>query len=264
MLAFGRFLLLLVTLFGFCYSQAQDSPSPDLEKALRYYNRSLRLDPQHGPTYRERGQVYLSMGNTTFAREDFNTALRLKDSSHQTLYLRACLLEQLDREDEAHRDYSLALKRNPYHPPTLNAVAYYQMKAGSYEQALALLNRALSQDSSLLIAHLNRGSAYYQLGQATQAALDFRYVLSQVPEHPVALSNLGLALCAQGQVQEGMMHLDRALELDQSLAEAWYNRGLARFTQGLTRDGEADFQQAKALKPQLEIRVRGEIWEPEK
>lgn len=261
----NRFLstCLLLLLIAFCLGslQAQDQ---DLRKSLKYFNRSLRLDPQHGPSYAARGMVYLAMGNDLFALKDFNAALQNNDSTHQNLYQRAVLLEKMGREQEAVRDFELALLRNPHHAPTLNSVAYYRLQAEEVVVALTLLDRAIEQDSNLIASFLNRGAAHYQLGQPIPAAADFRHVLTLVPEHPIALSNLGLALCAMGQTREGMLHLDRAVEIDQSLAEAWYNRGLARFTQGQVRAGESDFKQAKELNPELEIRVRGEIWEPEK
>jgi tetratricopeptide (TPR) repeat protein len=53
----------------------------------------------------------------------------------------------------------------------------------------------------------------------------------------------------RNQLDEGERHLDRALELDPSLAAAWYNRGLARFHGQRWSEAVADFKRALELAP---------------
>ncbi|MFK7922091.1 MAG: tetratricopeptide repeat protein [Bacteroidia bacterium] len=258
--------LLFLALFQLTDIKAQDisraEPSTEFKKQLRYHQRSLRLDPSHGPTYRARGILYYDAGDYQIALADFNRALAYKDSSHLTFFHKGLTLIKLGRPEDAKLAFEKAYQENPFHPQTLGYVGFYQLQVGDTKAAIANFNQALAIDSSLLMIRLNRGTAYYKLGKLEKAIEDMEQVIAVEPFHPVCLSNLGLALCQVNRLEEGLAYLDQALSMAPNLAEAWYNRGLARYARGELQDAMDDFRKAKSLKPELVIRLNGEVWEP--
>ncbi|MEL6589452.1 MAG: tetratricopeptide repeat protein [Bacteroidota bacterium] len=257
------FVLLLLTFMSVQAQSVSRAELPqDVKKSLKYHERSLRLDPYHGPTYRARGVLYYEIGEYESALKDLNKALAYKDSSYLTLYNKGLTLLKLNRAAEARKSFELAVRKNPNHPQTLGYVGYYQLQSGKTEAAVETFSRAIAIDSTLTMIRLNRATAYYQMGQLEASIADMRLVLAAEPFHPVCLSNLGLALCEAKQCEEGIQYLDQALSVAPNMAEAWYNRGLARYTRGELQDAMADFRQAKSLNPNLVIRLNGEVWEP--
>ena len=235
---------------------------PERQKELVYHNRSLRLDPTHGPTYRERGIIYYEEGAFNMALSDFNKALIYKDSSYLTLYYRALVLLEMDRAEDARFSIERAYAYNPDYAPVLAYMGYFQLRDGKPEIAIQFLDKALAEQDSLMVGHLNRGTALYQLGRLEPAIEDFKWVTDRDPFNAIALSNLGLALCEAKRCDEGLPHLDQAISISPNLAEAWYNRGLIRYSLGDLSGAMEDFRKAKSLEPDLIIRIKGEIWEP--
>lgn len=258
--------LLFLALFQLTNINAQDisraEPSTEFKKQIRYHERSLRLDPTHGPTYRARGILYYDAGEYQTALSDFNRALAYKDSSHLTLFHKGLTLIKLEREEDALLAFKKANQQNPFHPQTLGYIGFYQLQAGNTKAAIVSFDQALAVDSTLLMVRLNRGTAYYKLGKLEKAITDMEQVIKAEPFHPVCLSNLGLALCQVNRIEEGLAYLDQALSMAPNLAEAWYNRGLARYARGELQDAMDDFRKAKSLKSELVIRLNGEVWEP--
>ncbi len=93
----------------------------------------------------------------------------------------------------------------------------------------------------------------------------FKKKASRLPpsgDRAVELSNAGMALHAEGQFDEALDKLDRAIELDSDLAVAWHNRGMVRLSLGQYDDAMVDFDHALMIMPDMcEALVgRGEVW----
>lgn len=96
------------------------------------------------------------------------------------------------------------------------------------KSALADLDAALDADSTLLEARYNRGNVYVGLGRPVPAIEDFTAVIDAAPAFALAWLNRGLAYEQKGDLEAARSDLQKALDLDKSLASA--RRALARVT----------------------------------
>ena len=89
----------------------------------------------------------------------------------------------------------------------------------------------------------------HRAGKLTEAAARYRQVLALNPDHPDALHLLGTLAYQEGDAQQALPLIDRAIALDNSQAYYYANRGLVRRALGDVPGAQADYRQALVLDP---------------
>jgi tetratricopeptide (TPR) repeat protein len=100
-------------------------------------------------------------------------------------------------------------------------------KAESLEQAVEAYRQAVDASPEWVDAHINLGTALYQLNRMEDALNQFLAAVEYEPENALAEFNLGCVLEQLGDADEAIKHLLRAIELSPSLADAQLNLALA-------------------------------------
>lgn len=101
----------------------------------------------------------------------------------------------------------------------------------------------------LLRTYLERGFAYYQLGDYENASADWTAAAELQPNNPIALNNLGFALYALGASDAAIAKWQRAIDLDPSLADSWAGLGIALYGNGQSENAVSAFREALARNP---------------
>ncbi len=100
-------------------------------------------------------------------------------------------------------------------------------KAESLEQAAEAYRKAADASPEWVEAHINLGTALYQLNRLEEAHDEFATAVKFEPRNSLAEFNLGCVLEQLGQADEAIKHLLRAIDLSPTLAEAHLNLALA-------------------------------------
>ncbi len=186
---------------------------------------------------------------------------------------RGVLLARLGRTEEAVAEFEAAIRANPgLVAPHANLISLYA-GAGDLDRAASSYRRAIGLDSNSPDAHYNwggalaqrgrweeasgafeqavasaphfaegrvrLGQAYERLGRSEAAAAQYREALNSDPLHREARRLLGAALIEQGKLEEGLDHLERAVDLGDGRTAA--------YLEGLSRAHEADGRAELAL-----------------
>src|SRR6476620_8228308 len=86
--------------------------------AMTDYNEAIRLDPNLGSAYLDRGNLYLSAADYARAFYDFDRAISFVDSNEllaDAYYGRGVSQRQLGKRVKASEDFRKALQLNPKH-----------------------------------------------------------------------------------------------------------------------------------------------------
>jgi tetratricopeptide (TPR) repeat protein len=116
------------------------------------------------------------------------------------------------------------------------------MRINRYEQATDALERAAQYADDERVeqeARTNKGAAHAELEEYDAAIGAYREALriDDSSEHAAtAETNLAYALWESGQSEQALEHAERAVELDERFARAWYNRGFFLLERGLPED----------------------------
>ncbi|MBY5990844.1 tetratricopeptide repeat protein [Ferrimonas balearica] len=141
----------------------------------------------------------MQQGMQLFQRRQFDQAvntltplLRLAPNNPNLLYAIAVSLRHLGRHAQSERQFDTLIKAQK-HPAFYNAYAGLHADLRRYDQAIALLQRALKLDAGYFDAHYNLGR-YAQADAQYQLGLDgYDGALARQPNHPGA--RLGKAQC---------------------------------------------------------------------
>jgi tetratricopeptide (TPR) repeat protein len=175
------------------------------EKALEYYNESLKLNAIDKEAFTNRGNIYFNSGKFNLAYPDykkalsldsayypaldnlgallamrgqydsalisFNHALAVKPDYYSAYRNRGLVFMELKRFDEAINDFNSFLRYQPGDPDIYNTIGVCQRSKGSFQEALTVINKALSikQDPHF---YLNRSYSYFGLKNMDQAKKD--------------------------------------------------------------------------------------------
>jgi len=156
------------------------------DRAERYFNRALRIDPEYHNIYNYLGIVYSEKGNYVESKKMF---LRIINSPRyrtpEMAYFNLCKLElKKDNLQSALRYANSGLKYNDQYAPLyfIKGLIYKQLE--DYEQALLFFNKAdeIAKDPDLeLLIHL--AESYYRIGDFEKAlvTLDTAFGLADSP-----------------------------------------------------------------------------------
>jgi tetratricopeptide (TPR) repeat protein len=141
----------------------------------------------------------------------------------------AATLDRAGQFEQAEAQYKLALKEAPADPKIWNDMGYSYYLQGKWDQAQHALSRACEIDGQDKRALTNLGLAR-AAGGDVQGAFD---VLSRAGTMASAHVNIGYVLAASGKAEEAREHFREALRLQPSLKTA--NQALAQIDKGTTR-----------------------------
>lgn len=139
---------------------------------------------------------------------------------------------QLNRSGDAVKAESLyrqVLHADESHVTANNLLGLLCLQSGRPDDAIELIEKALSISPDDAQAHSNLGIAYRNLNQLQDAAKQFHAAVQLAPKNPGPLNNLGGVYMVLGQYQGAAMCFKQALAIQPGLADVHFNLGNALF-----------------------------------
>ena len=134
--------------------------------------------------------------------------------------------------------------------------AYFDL--GEKEKAIEDFTRAVQIDPKLAMAYSNRGSAYFDLGQKEKAIRDFTQAIQIDPKYANAYFNRGTAYSELGEKEKAVEDYTQAIQIDPKYTDAYFNRGYVYGELGEKDLGIMDFQKCVELTANPELRMFAE------
>jgi len=201
-------------------------PEQMLGKAIKYYKKSVDLDPNYAPANLGLGETYAMMAyvgqgdmppEEAWDKSERYLAKTLEldpDSSlaHALIGMNR-LLRRCDRV-EAERELDLALKLGPNDVGSLDYHSYFLLKVGRREEALAEKRRVLESDPVSVGTNSEYGLYLLELGRIDEAIQQFQNTLELDPNDAVTLSRLGRSYAAKHQYDRAVALIEKALAID--------------------------------------------------
>jgi tetratricopeptide (TPR) repeat protein len=115
----------------------------DYDRAIRYHDQAISLDPKNGLAFNNRGFAYGRIGDFDRAIRDYEHAIRLNPEAALPFFNRGELYAKRGNFDRAIQDYDKAIALNPHFSQAmLNRGFMYAAKVPRRRVALTLLWRA--------------------------------------------------------------------------------------------------------------------------
>jgi tetratricopeptide (TPR) repeat protein len=125
------------------------------------------------------------------------------------------------------------------------------------DHAMRDCNTALNKDvlpyNDLVASYVNRGVLRLVKADYRNAEADFNQAMALQPSQAEAWLNKGIARYQQGDTKAALEHFDRAIKLNTRFAAlAYFGRALANEDRGNIRGAYSDLRRASELSPQLD------------
>ena len=156
---------------------------------------------------------------------------------------------QAGRLREAEALYRGILQESPDNPHALHLLGVIAHQSGRPQEALDLINRALTIHGPHPVFHSNLAAVYLSLGQLIEAEAHSREAVRLDPNLADAWANLGAALRRTGQDTEAETSLRTALRLNPRHIDARCQLGSLFHRQGRLPEAVALLQETVRLAP---------------
>lgn len=220
------------------------------ETAIAQYDKALALDGDDIGTHFKRGVAQRRARLFEEAQKEFEGVAKV-DPEFPGLALEwGLLFEASGRSEEALASYETALKKAPEDPDLMLRVGCGKANAGQTEAATELLRKVLGQRPNSAETNHCLGRSMLLGGADLREAMRFL-------ERAVALDGnraeyhlfVGWAANEARDPAKAERALGRALELDQTLADAYWQRGILRNRQGAVKDALLDLHKSIEMSP---------------
>lgn len=130
----------------------------------------------------------------------------------------------------------------------LRALAIAYRDRGDYDQALAMVDSALSLNDRLLALHFERASYAMQLGDTNAATVSYYQVLVYAPDNIKARFRLCELSTILREHEAAVDYCGEVIDLAPGWADGWYQLGREYFLHGDFREAQTHFQQCARLQ----------------
>jgi serine/threonine protein kinase/Flp pilus assembly protein TadD len=230
----------------------------DWDRAIADFRTFLDRIPDFAPAYSNRAVSYENRGDLALALADMDTTLRLLPNNTASYVYRAWLRAGVADYEGAVADYTQALRHDPDDPVKWCGRACALALAGRYVEAEADFEAALQRTEDYPWP-LARRARYLHMrrGDHDRAIADCDRILEVDGTMVEAVFHRGLAYLAKGEPGRAVEDFDRVLSLDQPDAMTFQGRLETRYPKLYAARGDArarlgDAPGAKADRDQAE------------
>jgi tetratricopeptide (TPR) repeat protein/2-polyprenyl-3-methyl-5-hydroxy-6-metoxy-1,4-benzoquinol methylase len=151
--------------------------------------------------------------------------------------------------NEAERLYRQILQIDSRHAHALHLLGVLAHQVGRNGIAVDLIVKAIALNSQVPAFHSSLGLALQAQGKLEEAVASYRRALAHKPDDAHAHNNLGNTLKQQGKLEEAVACYRRALSHNPDDAHAHYNLSIALQDQGKLDEAVISYERALAYKP---------------
>ena len=204
------------------YALGRSNNRPDIEKCIAYFQQAIEKDPSFAPAYVGLSDAYFSLGTIFIgvrpeevrpkAMVAAQKALELDPQSVEA-HLWMAQLHMLQWQwTEAETEFRHALELNPHSGGAHAGLAYWLAMQGRTDEALTWARRGRELDP-FEVSDASLAWLLFLAHRFPEAVQESRIAVSVQPDDPGALWHLGYALIANGQPEEAIPPMEKALAI---------------------------------------------------
>jgi len=197
----------------------------EYEKAIADFSQCIEIDSAYRPAYSRSGDAYLELENYDKALADFTKAIDLdKDNAERYDYRANCYVEMEDYTN-ALKDYDKAIDLSPENPLYYNERGLFYLDQEKYDLALKDFASALKIDPTYAWAINNNAIIYGKQGKYELEIDEYTKAIELLVDDPLSYSNRALAYKNNLEdYDKALADFTKAIDLDKENPERYVNR----------------------------------------
>ena len=229
-----------------------DASQGKYEDAVGHFKHALELSPSGLSTHFKLGVTYRHMRKTDLASQEFDQVLAI-DKDYPGLALeRGLLFEDSGEVERALEQFKNALARAPDDADLQLRVGAAYVAIGRPDDALPMLRKVLEKRGASAEANHYLGRALFaKEGSSNEAMRYLKHAVELDPNRAEYHLYVGWAANDANPAQLGLAQdeIQKALDLDKLLADAYWQRGVLERKRLAVEDALRDLRRALELRP---------------
>jgi len=239
----------------------------ELDKAIRYFQQAIALDPEYARAYTGLATCYGAIGfygfmppRDTFEKERAAAAAALKiDSNLADAHKAYAAIHYYYDWDwqKAEEEFQRAISLNSNYAEAHQFYTWFLTGMGRTEEALTSIRRALELEPLGITMYLTASDVFYVSRQYDRAVTQLQEVLDLSPNEPLALSRLGWSYVQKGMFTRAIGNMEQAVTLASGNTESLFMLGHAYAAAGKTAEARKVLADLHALAKNQYIQPYG-------
>ena len=221
----------------------------EFKRALYCWERALQIDPILDSVRGQMARAYRAMGDRARATEYYLSALREDPGDVDLLHEMGVHFAEIGEWESASRKFRQVIELDPDHVDAHVALADLLLRTDDVSGVIYLLEcvRTLDPDHPRLDQRF--GVAYLKAGKLNEALLHLERTVEASPTNKSALLLCGNCLLLMHRPEAAADRFRRVIALDATLPNAFHNLGVCCFLRGEIEQGIEHCRRAIELKP---------------
>lgn len=224
----------------------------DCKASLEYANKAVSLNELSSRAYDNRAYIYSLLGNNTLALLDLKRSLLLNPRSGKTYARRCQILLQVNDKEAAIKDCNKAIDIDPQNAQYYSLRGMLRLNMGDPRGGLKDYDQAITIAPNDYSLYQNRGSIKLMSQDYLGSSADLREALRLAPKSTNTsgiYSTLCLATQSLGDLSKAIEQCNKAIEIDQSNSDSYFNRGNIFLSKGEYENALNDYKRSVELNP---------------
>jgi tetratricopeptide (TPR) repeat protein len=235
---------------GLSFIQSGDSP-----RAIHYFERVLRINPEDEMTLCELGFIYDQIGNFSKSIEYYNRLIDVNPYNYSSWFNLGITYNKAGNHDEAIKAYEFALVANEeFHQALLN-IANVFANVGKYNEAIEKYKEYLKLVSDDDYVFCCIGECYFNIENYVKSKKYYHKAIELNANNDTAWFGVGLVMWEERQYKDSITFINNAIGIDETNSEYWH--ALAKVYSDFNHKTDAVKALKKAVKLELD---NSEIW----
>ena len=209
-----------------------------LQDAQNYYQKVIKMDPNHLGALNNLGVTYKNLGQIQKARDCYEKAIAIVSNHVDAHYNLGNLFQELGEHQKAKDCYEKVIVTDSNHVGAHYNLGKLFQKLREHQKAKDCYEKVIVIDSNHVDAHNNLGIIFKELGEHQKAKDCCEKAIVINPNYVGAHNNLGIIFKELGELQKAISCYEKAIKINPNYADAHNNLGVIYQDFG-------DFQKAK-------------------
>lgn len=243
------------------------------DSAISYLDACLNKKYEYPEALFLRARIYNNQNKLNLAHTDYNMLLALEPDNKEALYFRGLIRYRLTQFGPAIEDFIKVLNLPDAETQTAffkiqqgqtgasgiatlsgmkadiwNNIGLCYQATGNANQAIEAYNKGIEIDPETPDLYINRALSFEKSGKNKLALNDYRYVLSIVPDHPIAQYNL-MHMQNEEEFGKQLNFLNQFIDQHPNMAQGYAERGLFFYESLDYKAALEDFEKSLEIDP---------------
>ncbi len=223
--------------------------SGDYEKAIPYFQKAVKKNPNNAESHFMMGYCYDELQRYNEAIDEYKQAIRIKPNYAEAHHNLGFAYGILGRHNEAIAEFKEAIRIKPDLADAHNSLGFAYGRLGRHNEAIGEFKEAIRIKPDYADAHYNLGVVYGELGKYNEAIDEYKQAIRIKPDHANAHHNLGFAYASLGRHNEAIGEFKEAIRIKPDDADAHYLLGGSYRILGKYNEAIDEYKQAIRINP---------------